>query len=247
MQTQDAPTEFLFKLWPWLEANAKALIAAVVAIAVVISVCYFVSASHAQREITAGEALTQLLLTPPTTVGQSADALLQLAAKYNGTGAAQRAELQGAASLFAAGRYPEAQTQFEKFVTDNSSSSLLSTAQLGVGASLEAQGKLTEAATAYQKVARASAATPSSLSAYCALGRIAESQGKLNEAASDYQQAAEAGAIGGTLAQSALFSLQSIKARQAAAQAVAPKATPSGVHAATSASNSAPAFVFPSK
>lgn len=245
MQTQDAPTEILFKLWPWLEANARALIAVAAAIVIVCGISYFVSASHAQREITAGDALTQLMLSPSTSVGQSADELLKMAAQYNGTQAAQRAQLQGSASLFAAGRYPEAQTQFQKFVTDNASGSLLPTALLGVGASLEAQGKLTEAAAAYQKVARAGAATASALSAYCALGRIAESQGKLNEAASDYQAAAQAGSAGGTLTQSAIFSLQSIKAKQAAAQASAPKA--SRAPAAVVSSNSAPAFVFPSK
>ena len=32
MQTQDAPAEIIFKLWPWLEANQKRLIAVAVAI-----------------------------------------------------------------------------------------------------------------------------------------------------------------------------------------------------------------------
>ncbi len=114
MQTQDAPAEILFKLWPWLEANKNRLIGVAVAIVVVAGVYYFVSAEHEQKEIAAGEALTQLLLTPATTSDQSADALVGLASKYSGTEAAKRAQLQGAASLFDAARYADAQAQFQK-------------------------------------------------------------------------------------------------------------------------------------
>src|SRR5580698_2424403 len=54
MQTQDAPAEILFKLWPWLEENAKALIIGVVAIVVVVGGYFFIQTQHEQTEINAG-------------------------------------------------------------------------------------------------------------------------------------------------------------------------------------------------
>ena len=229
MQTQDAPAEILFKLWPWLEANKNRLIGVVAAVVVVAGVYYFVSAEHEQNEIAAGEALTQLLLTPATTSAQSADALVALASKYSGTEAAKRAQLQGAASLFDAGNYADAQAQFQKFLESNTGGPLAATAELGVGASLEAQGKTDLAATAYQKVVSSYPGTPSVLPAYCGLGRIAEAQGKLSEALNNYEDAVRAGGAGGSLVQAAYQSAMQIKAKLDAAPhtAAAPTVTPS--------------------
>jgi predicted negative regulator of RcsB-dependent stress response len=217
MQTQDAPAEILFKLWPWLEANKNRLIGVAVAIVVVAGVYYFVSAEHEQKEIAAGEALTQLLLTPATTSDQSADALVGLASKYSGTEAAKRAQLQGAASLFDAARYADAQAQFQKFLESNAGGPLAATAELGVGASLEAQGKADLAATAYQKVISSYPGTPSVLPAYCGLGRIAEAQGRLSEALNNYEGAVRSGGAGGSLAQMANLKAYEIKAKLDAA------------------------------
>jgi predicted negative regulator of RcsB-dependent stress response len=154
MQTQDAPAEILFKFWPWLEANKNRLIAGVVAILAAWAIYAFVSWRHEQKEVAAGQALSQLLVTASpgaAGVGQMVDAFARLAAQYPGTAAGERAQLQAAAALFNAGRYADAQAQFQKFLAGNSTSPLASTAQLGVATSLEAQGK-PEAVSEYQKV-----------------------------------------------------------------------------------------------
>ena len=226
--TTDAPTEFILRIWPWLEANKNRLIIAVIVVAIAIWAYSYTNSQKAQKEITAGEALTQMMMTPPTGVSP-ADALSQLAAKYPGTAAAQRAQLQAAATLFDNARFPESQAAFKKFLDSNSSSGpLAAIAQMGIGASLEAQNKLDEAANAYQKVASTYANQGAALPALCALGRIAEAKGNLNEALGDYEAAAKAGQAGGSLAQQAGIQVMELRAKIAAqksAAAPAPAAT----------------------
>ena len=152
MQTQDAPADVLFKLWPWFEANKQRLIIGVVVIGLIVAISTYVSSQREQKEIAAGEALTKLLFTTtPNSAPQMAAAFAKVATEYSGTAAAQRAQLQAGAALFSAGQYPEAQAQFQKFLADNAAGQLAATAQLGMAASLEAQGK-PDAADAYQKV-----------------------------------------------------------------------------------------------
>jgi predicted negative regulator of RcsB-dependent stress response len=204
MQTQDAPAEIIFKLWPWIEANKNRLIGALTAIIILAGILFFVSSQREQKEIAAGQALTALLVSPAANAGagQMTDALAKLAGQYAGTAAGQRAQLQAAAALFNAGRYADAQTQFQKFLDASPASSLAATAELGVAASLEAQNKTDAAVGAYQKVVSSFAGSASDLPAEFALGRIAEQQNKLNEALGHYEIAARA-SLGGTLAQEA--------------------------------------------
>lgn len=213
--TTDTPSELMFKIWPWLEANKNRLIAGGVALFVAICVYFFVSSQREQKEIAAGEALTELLMSAPNNLN-AAEALTQLAAKHAGTAAAQRAELQAAASHFGAGRYAEAEALFSKFMQNSPGGAIAATAQLGIGASLEAQNKLDAAVVAYQKVASTYSATPSALPALVALGRIAEQQGKLAEAVNRYEAAARSGQLGGTLAQEAAFKAAELKSKTAA-------------------------------
>ncbi|HEY5040849.1 MAG TPA: tetratricopeptide repeat protein [Verrucomicrobiae bacterium] len=215
MQTQDVPSEFLFKLWPWLEANKSRLVGGAVAIVVIAGVYYFINSQAQQKEIIAGQALTQLLVTPAAAAdaAQQAGSLAQLAVKYAGTLAGQRAQLQAAADYFDLGKYEEAQAQFQKYLAASSSGPLLTTAELGLGASLEAQDKLAEAAAAYQKAITTSAGAPSALPAEFALGRIAEKQGKLAEAETHFETVARAGNMAGSLSQDAAMHYSEIKAR----------------------------------
>ena len=209
----------MFKLWPWLEANKNRLIGVGVAVLVLWAVWYFVTTQKAEREVKAGQELTQLLMSPPAGVN-APDALSQFASKYSGTVAAQRAQLQAAASLFGMGKYPEAQAAFEKFLQNSPGGALAATAQLGVGASLEAQGKNDLAAVAYQKTASTYSTTPSALPALCALGRLAEQAGKLSEALGHYENAARAGQAGGSLAQEAAMRAAEIKTKLPAQKSV---------------------------
>ncbi len=154
MQTQDASSELLFKLWPWVEANKKGLIIGVIAAALAVAGYSYVAAQRGENEVAAGEALTKVMFnaTPGVTAPQIAEAFATVAAQHPGTAAGERAQLQAAATLFSAGQYVEAQAKFQKFLDgDNSGGALAATAQLGVATCLEAQDK-PEAGAAYQKV-----------------------------------------------------------------------------------------------
>lgn len=211
MQTQDAPAEFIFKLWPWFEANQKRIVIVVAAVALALAVSFFISSQKKQNEITAGQELTQLMMSPSV----SAETLSQLAEKYSGTAAGQRAQLQSAATLFSAGRYADAEKQFQKLLASTATGTFAATAQLGLAASLESQGKAKEAATAYQKVASSFASTPSALPAEFALGRIAEQSGQLAVAVNHYETAARVGQSS-SLGSEASFRATEIKAKLAA-------------------------------
>jgi tetratricopeptide (TPR) repeat protein len=231
MQTQDAPAEIIFKLWPWVEANKNRLIGGLVAILVAAGIVYFISTQRAQKEIDAGEALTALIVNPGEnrSSSQMANAFEQLAATYAGTAAGARAQLQAGAALFDAGNYPEAQAQFKKYLDANPTGPFADTAELGIAASLEAQNQTDTAAAAYQRVLSLFPTSLSVAPAEYALGRIAESQNKLSEAMGHYQRVVQV-SMGGSLREEAMMHASDVKARMDAAAAKP-----------VSAANSAPA------
>lgn len=204
MQTQDVSAEIAFKFWPWLEANGKRLIIAAVAVVVAFFVWFFIATQREQKEIAAGQAYTQLILNQPasTPPQQVVDGYLKIAKDYDGTVAAQRAQLQAASALFVGGRYADAQAQFQNFVTANSGSALVATAKTGIAASLESQGKLDDALAAYRAVSTAYPDSNEALTAKFAVGRVLELQGKLSEAVTAYQEVTRL-PLAGSLAQEA--------------------------------------------
>jgi tetratricopeptide (TPR) repeat protein len=225
MQTEDASAEIIFKLWPWLEANKNRLIGVGVAAILIWGVVYFISSQKEQKETEAGQALTSLMINPPANVNL-ADSFAGIAAKYSGTAAGQRA-----------GKYPDAQAQFQKYLEAGSSLPLAATAQLGVAACLEAQNKLDQAVTAYQRVTSVYSGSASVMQAEFALGRIAEQQNKLSEAATHFENAAR-NVGGGALAQEAGMRAQQVRAKLAMA---APKPAASSAPAISSTvTNKAP-------
>jgi predicted negative regulator of RcsB-dependent stress response len=175
MQTHDAPADFIFKIWPWLEANRNRLIGGVVAGFVVVGVFSYVSWRHTENEKATGEALTQLIATSSVAAnpGKLADDLIQFADKHAGTAAADRAQLEGAALLFNAGRFADAQAQFQKFLSHTSSGTLGATAQIGLAACFEAQGKPEQAIPVYTRVVSLeSQNSPTVQTARAALARL---------------------------------------------------------------------------
>ncbi len=187
MQAQDTTTLYLLKLWPWIETNRNRLIGGAAIIAVAIFVFSFFSYQHELKENAAGDALTQLSVTAG---GPTAEACLKIANDFPGTVAGQRAMLQGAAALYEAGKFSDAQAQFQKFLDAHPGNELAAQAALGVAASLDAAGK--PDATKYQAVINTSMDPAIVSAAKFALGRIAEGQGKLTEALGLFQEAAGA-------------------------------------------------------
>ena len=209
MQTQDAPAEIIFKLWPWLEANQKRLVGIGVAIVIAVGVYFLLAERRAQREVEAGQALTQLQSAP------LAPALAQLAVRYAGTAAAERAALQAATTWYAAGSYEQAQAQFDKLVSAQATGALAATANLGLAASLEAQGKLDLAAEKYRKVMVGFKDSSVAIAAKFSLARVLAAQGKLADALNYYSEVARA-PLAGSFGSEAGLQASEIKSKLAA-------------------------------
>jgi len=231
----------MFKLWPWLEANKNRLIGLAVAIVVVAGILYFISEQSQQKEMDAGNALTALMLNPGGSGAQLAASLEQVADKYAGTMAGQRARVQAASALFETGNYADAEAQFEKYLQDHSSGPFAATAELGVASSLLAQNKLDAAGAAFQRVISLYASSTCVGEADLGLAEIAVQQKKYSEAASDFEQAARA-SMGTSLAQEAMMREADLKTKIAAA---APKAEAQPVPTAFKPSSLVPAITPP--
>lgn len=190
MQAQDATTAWLFNLWPWFEANAKRIAYAATFVAIAIFLISFYSWRQNQKEIEAGYAFTQAVIS--NNGNPLADTFLKIAADYPGTRAGQRARLQGAASLFAVGKYADAQTQFQKFLDTYPDGSFVPQAALGVAACLDVQGKMELAAGAYQKAINPTSDASVIATAKFAIAQIDERQGKSSEAQKLYEEVARA-------------------------------------------------------
>jgi TolA-binding protein len=189
MELQDAPAAYFFKLWPKIEANwIRIALGGGVIVVVALLVSYY-SWQRDQKEINAGKALTQLTMSTPRSApdSQQAGLFLKIAGDYPGTVAGQRAWLQGAAMLFEAGKYAEAQTEFQKFLTAHPGGFFAGQAALGVATSLDAQGKTDLAAGAYQRVINTSSDMAAANSAKFALAQIDERQNKLTDAMKLYE------------------------------------------------------------
>jgi TolA-binding protein len=189
MQPQDTPTAFLIKLWPWIEANRNRLIIGTVIVIVAVFIYSFFSYQREQKQIIAGQALSQLTLTMPSGAGAGpwADSNLKIANEYPDTLAGRRAWLQGAAALYVEGKYADAQAQFQKYFDAHPDGELSALAAFGIASSLEALGKLDLAFGAYQRVVNGFPSDLASVTAAkFALARISGEQGKLTDALSFY-------------------------------------------------------------
>jgi predicted negative regulator of RcsB-dependent stress response len=222
METQDAAAVYIFKLWPWVEANLKRIIAAVAIILAAVFIFYFVSAQREQKEIDAGKALTDAMVA--TDNGQLADSYLKISADYPSTLAGQRAQLQAASALFAAGQYAEAQAQFQKYIDAHPDGEFSGEASLGVAASLDAQGESDLAVGAYQQAIGSSDGMTASI-AKLATARIYESQGKLNEALTLYADVARANPNGALGSEAAVRAME-LKSRSPSAPSAAATTAP---------------------
>jgi predicted negative regulator of RcsB-dependent stress response len=190
MQPDSTATDFLFKLWPWLEANAKRLAYGVLMALIVVFIFSFYSYRQNKRETDAGVALSQAFVLGNGS--QLADACLKVAADYSGTVAGERALLHGATALFAAGKYPDAQAQFQKFLDSYPNNASAPQAELGLAASLDAQGKMDLALNAYQLAGAQTSDLYTAALAKLAIARMDEAQGKADAAAPIYDEIARA-------------------------------------------------------
>jgi tetratricopeptide (TPR) repeat protein len=201
MEQNIAESNLLLNAWVWFDKNRKPVLFGVVAVAVAGVVASTMVWSRNQKELSAGEALSQALLAQVSSGGRTdaAAGLLRVASSYAGTSAGAQALLLGAGALFASGKHAEAQAPFEQFVRGYVSSPLMPQAKLGVAACLAAQGKTEEATRAYKDLLDRYPSANTAPQAQFALAGIYESQGKLDDAFNLFEQIARAdpnGALG---------------------------------------------------
>jgi predicted negative regulator of RcsB-dependent stress response len=229
MEIQDAPAAYLFKLWPWFEANRIRIIWGGGVIVVAVGLISFYSWQRDQKEIAAGKAMTQMMRSIPrnATASQQADLYLKVSADYHDTSGGQRALLQGAAMLFAAGRYTDAQAQFQKFLDAYPASFFAAQAALGVATSLDARGETDLAAGVYKRIINNySDASGAVDSARFALAQIDERRDRLSEAAILYEAIVHSNP-NSTLGSEAGLRLMELKMKQqSASPSTAPPAAP---------------------
>jgi len=212
MEAQDATTIYLLKLWPRLEANKNRIFAGAAVIAIAIAIAWVLAQQHDQKEAAAGEALTKL----SESSGASPEAFLKIASDYAGTVAAQRAAVVGAGMFFVAGKYADAQTQFQKYLDDHPDGELSGEATLGVASCLQAQGKTDQAAAAYQRAVDNSADNMTVTMAKLSLAKIQEAQGKYHDAQLNFQEIVRVNQ-NNSLGQDAMLHLMELKNKMPAA------------------------------
>ncbi len=182
----DITTAAEFHLFNWLDKNRKLLIQAAAVLAVAALVVSFYLWKKGQKEVAAGEALSDI-----SGANAAAD-YLKLAEEYPNTAAAPHAVLLAAGDLFDNGKYPEAQAQYERLTRDYPDSTLRVAATLGVAACLDAQGKIADAITRYNDFVKRYPSDGATSQARAALGRLYEAQGKPEQALQIYQELARA-------------------------------------------------------
>jgi predicted negative regulator of RcsB-dependent stress response len=225
MQAQDAATAYFLKSWSWVETNIRTVIAgAAVVIVVAILLSYYFWQQN-ETEVAAGQALTQMLVStaPDLDAAQLADAYLKIATEYAGTPAGDRALMLGAAALFSNGKYPEAQLEFQKYLSAHPTGTYSATAALGIAASLDAQGKTDAAADAYQRVINGFSDPNAVDAAKFALAKIDEQRGQLQYAETFYQDVARDNPNSPLGSEAALHAIQ-LRSKLSAAPTSSPSA-----------------------
>jgi TolA-binding protein len=140
------------KAWAWFEAHKQPTLWSAGGVLVLGVIVAFILYQQNEAEVAAGEALSTVSVPQLTGGGRgdAAEAYLKVAATYPKSRAGARALLLAAGALFTEGKYPEAQTQFERFRREHPDSPFMGEALLGIAACLDAQGKTRDAMAAYK-------------------------------------------------------------------------------------------------
>jgi TolA-binding protein len=227
MQSQDAADTFLIKWWPQIEANKNRIFVVAASAAAVVLIIFFISWRREQNQIAAGEALTAATLTisPNSDPGKVADTYLGIADEYHNTPAGEHSLLQGAAALFAEGKYTDAQAYFQQYVQAHPDDEFAGQAALGVAKCLEAEGKLNDAQGAYQHVIDDIPDAQAVIDAKFSLAQVDVQQHRLADAMQLFQDVAKSDPYG-TLGNEAAQYVFNLRSRVPVTSEATPAASP---------------------
>ena len=157
MDSSSTSTDGLLKFLAWLDKNKKrvSLIATGTAVAgaLIAAIVYYQS----QKESRASEALSNVRrpFNPSTALpAGTAEAYLKVARDYDGTKAAGRALLEAGSVYYTEGNYPNAETQYKRFLSEYPDSPFLPQGLLGLASTLDAEGKAADAIAKYEELRR---------------------------------------------------------------------------------------------
>jgi len=206
MESNETQLAIQDRLLAWFELNKKQILwGAIAVVAAGVVTGFYVSHQNA-KELDANEALSKVITAERANAerAQAAEAkspgaalkvdldaaadYLKVVADYPNTDAGMRALLLGATSLFTAGKFPEAQQQFEKFVSRYRETPFASQAMYGVAACLGAQGKTNEAAAAFNDILKRFPNDNVASQTKLAVAKLDEAQNKLPQARDLYDE-----------------------------------------------------------
>lgn len=185
MEAEISQSEQWLRFVAWLEDNFRRVVGtAAVVIGVGVVVAFFVW-QGAEKERTASEALSVLLMAPEAT---SSSALLALAEEHDGTGAAIRARLLAGGALYAEGQFEEARQQFQAILAGSVGSGEAAQARFGIAACREALGETDEAIGEYRSLVSGAGNGNVVPLARFALAQLYEEKGELTLAREQYEK-----------------------------------------------------------
>ncbi|HEY3914851.1 MAG TPA: tetratricopeptide repeat protein, partial [Verrucomicrobiae bacterium] len=189
MESDVTQSALFYKLWAWGDKNKKQLLWGLVAFLVLGIGIAFWLAHQTEKQTDANDALSKFTTRDfsSTAAEPTPEDFLKVASDYPDTDAGQRALLLGAADLFAASKYDDAQGQFQRFLKDYGDSPFTAQAAMGVATCFDALGKTNDAISAYQGIVDRYQNQNVVPQAKLALARLLEAQGKFAEARSNLE------------------------------------------------------------
>jgi TolA-binding protein len=192
----EAPPAFdIYKLHAWYSKNRKQVNWISAAVVVVVLIGSITAYSRGKVDAEASEAVSNVALPaaaggPMAGVG-TAEAYLQVAAKYPDSRAAARAILLAAGTYFTDGQFEQARTTFEKFTHTHRDSPFMGEALLGIAGCYDALGRTNEAINAYKDIVDRHPNENIVPQAKFALARLYDAQNNIEQARTLYEEVAK--------------------------------------------------------
>jgi len=189
MEAESTGIKWVYDLLGWLDVHRKQAFAGFVGFVILVILIYAYAWHRKQVRLQAGAALVQLMnRAGEETASAKPEDFLDLAKKYKGTPAAERALLTAAFRYFEKNDYDNAQKLFRQFMEEYPDSIWAPHAALGLAACLDAQDKVQEAEQAYNQIIQDYGNHPAAAQARLKLATLYESTGQFSKALALYNE-----------------------------------------------------------